>query len=144
MEYIKITEELYAAAAETEAVCLDTAWNAAQIAEAAVNADYSYVVAVEGGALCGVCSCIFSADEGEVLNLAVLPEHRRKGIGRALLEALRDEACCRGCARLFLEVASRNEAALALYAAAGFEKAGIRKNFYSKQKDDAVIMVSEL
>ncbi len=140
MEYIRITEKYYAAAAETEAACLDTAWTAAQIAEAAAKPIYAYIVAVEGDALCGVCSCIFSADEGEILNLAVKAEYRRQGVGKALLEAVRAEAAALGCKSLMLEVASRNEAARRLYESAGFASMGIRKNFYPRQKDDAVIM----
>ncbi len=144
MDYIRITEEYFTAAAKTEAVCLDTAWSAEQIADAAASGDYVYIAAVEAGVLCGVCSCIFSADDGEILNLAVLPSKRRLGVGRGLLEAVKQAARKRCCPKLVLEVASRNTAALALYAAAGFEQAGIRKNFYAKQKDDAVIMTAEL
>lgn len=144
MEYIRITKEFYTAAAETEAVCLDTSWSASQIAEAAESADYVYVAATENGALWGVCSCVFSADDGEILNLAVRPEMRRRGVGRGLLCAVAEAAKEKGCMKLVLEVASRNEAAIALYTSVGFVKAGLRKNFYPKQKDDAVIMVSKL
>ncbi len=144
MIYEKISDKYFTAAAKTEAVCLDTAWSESQIADVSGNPSYAYFVAHDCGELCGICSCIFSVDDGEILNLAVLPEKRRLGLGKALLECAIAEARKRGCNTLSLEVASRNEAALALYSLCGFKKAGLRRGFYSKQNDDAVIMIKEI
>ena len=144
MQYIKITEEYFAAAAKTEAVCLDTAWSEKQIVLFASDINCAYFVAVDGGTLYGICSAVFSVDDGEILNIAVLPEKRRLGVGRALLECVFAEAEARGVHSVVLEVASRNEGALALYSALGFSKAGVRKGFYSRQRDDAVIMTKEI
>ena len=72
-----------------------------------------------------------AADEAEVLTLAVAPEARKQGLGRALLEHAMHEAAQRGAASMVLEVSAANLAALALYAAAGFTTVGRRARYYS-------------
>ena len=71
-----------------------------------------------------------AADECEILTIAVNPDDRGRGVGRALMAAVFDEAEAWGTRRFFLEVADGNVAALALYRAIGFEQVGTRKNYY--------------
>lgn len=80
-----------------------------------------------------------AADEAEILTLAVDPDARRGGIGRALLEAAEAGAVARGARRMFLEVAPGNLAARALYAAAGYAEAGRRKRYYPDGSDALVL-----
>ena len=87
----------------------------------------------------GFIVCRAVADEAEILTLAVTPLVRRNGVGRALVEAAAGTANARGADSLFLEVASDNVAALALYAAAAFEPAGLRRGYYANGAD-AVVM----
>lgn len=87
----------------------------------------------------GFILCRAAADEAEILTLAVAPLVRRNGAGRALVEAAAQTAMARGAESLFLEVASDSAAALALYAATGFEPAGLRKGYYPGGAD-AVVM----
>lgn len=68
-------------------------------------------------------------DEGELLLLAVAPAHRRRGVGRAMLDAVADEARRRGAIQLHLEMRANNDA-IALYAAAGFVEIGRRSRYY--------------
>ncbi len=70
------------------------------------------------------------ADEAEILTLAVRPAARRRGEGGRLIGEGVLAAAARGAARVFLEVAGDNEAARALYAAAGFVEAGRRPGYY--------------
>jgi len=77
-------------------------------------------------------------DEAEILTLAVTPEARRKGLGRALVEAALAHAGTLGARRIFLEVSTANEAALALYRKVDFHEAGQRKGYYDGQ--DALIL----
>ena len=72
------------------------------------------------------------ADEAEILTLAVAPEARRRGLGRALVGAAVAAAETAGARAVFLEVAEDNAAALALYEAAGFERAGLRRGYYAR------------
>lgn len=71
------------------------------------------------------------ADSADVTTLAVDPAWRRRGIGSALLHGALTEAARRGAARVLLEVAVTNGAALTLYAAAGFTRAGLRPRYYA-------------
>jgi ribosomal-protein-alanine N-acetyltransferase len=86
------------------------------------------------------------AGEAEVLTLAVDPAHRRSGVGRALVEAAAVIAAAAGAWTLFLEVASDNEAALALYRAAGFTEVGRRRAYYRRGKGavDALVLRRDL
>ena len=79
------------------------------------------------------------ADEAEILTLAVTPLVRRNGAGRALVEAAAAIAAARGADSLFLEVAATNAAALGLYAASGFETAGLRRAYYADGADALVM-----
>lgn len=71
-----------------------------------------------------------AADESEIINLAVAPAARRRGIGRSLLAEAMERARTGGARAMFLEVASDNEAARALYESVGFEQVGIRPDYY--------------
>jgi [ribosomal protein S18]-alanine N-acetyltransferase len=80
-----------------------------------------------------------AADEAEILTLAVMPEARRHGVARALLEQAAAVAAEEGAVALFLEVALRNVPARALYTAAGFAEVGQRRRYYA-DGDDAMVM----
>ncbi len=71
-----------------------------------------------------------TGDALEILNLAVIPSHRRQGLGRALVERTGKVATERGRSAVFLEVRPSNESAVALYRYLGFERVGIRKAYY--------------
>lgn len=78
-------------------------------------------------------------DELEISVVAVAPQHRRAGLGRALLSAFLAEAFVRGARTAFLDVRAGNTAALALYRGAGFEETGRRAAYYA-DGEDAVLM----
>lgn len=87
------------------------------------------------------------ADEAEILTLAVRPEARRQGVGARLVHEGAKAASARGAARLFLEVADDNAAALALYAGSGFVEAGRRPGYYARLdggRQDALILALNL
>ena len=72
------------------------------------------------------------ADEAEILTLAMSPPFRRRGVARALVEAAAAEAARKGAKALFLEVATDNPGAIALYQNSGFERAGLRRAYYAR------------
>ena len=87
------------------------------------------------------------ADEAEILTLAVDPAARRQGLGARLVREAAAAAAACGAARLFLEVADDNAAALALYAGAGFIEAGRRTGYYARPdggRQDALILALNL
>ena len=92
------------------------------------------------GGLIGYAIAWFVLDEGEIANLAVVPTARRRGVARALLEAIIAEAREAGIARLFLEVRESNAAARALYASRGFKPVARRARYYRKPVEDAIVL----
>jgi ribosomal-protein-alanine N-acetyltransferase len=78
-------------------------------------------------------------EQAEILTLAVMPNARRRGIARALLQAAAREARRRGARTMFLEVSSANAAARALYAGAGFGEIGRRVRYYSDGTDALIL-----
>lgn len=83
-------------------------------------------------------------EEGEVLSVAVRPDLRRKGIGRRMMKTLMCDASSRGVTKMFLEVRQSNEAARSMYTSLGFLPIGLRRGYYAKPREDAVIMRASL
>ncbi len=79
------------------------------------------------------------AEEAEVLTLAVAPAVQRRGIGRALLAEAMVRTRAAGARRILLEVSEQNEAARALYGAAGFAEIGRRRRYYADGADALVL-----
>lgn len=127
-----------------EQVCFTRPWSRGDF-EAALEIDgYAGFVAHKDGRLAGYAFLLLLGGDAELANLATLPEHRGKGVAKALLaHAL---AHCRenGAERCFLEVRESNAAARGLYASFGFEEVAVRKNYYESPVEDAVIMKKEL
>lgn len=84
-----------------------------------------------------------AGDEADILTIAVSPQARRQGLGRALLLAALEEAACRGAASMFLEVGVSNDAASALYRMCGFIQVGRRRGYYAGG-GDALVMRARL
>lgn len=95
----------------------------------------------------GVILCRIAAGEMEVLTLGVRPEARRVGVAQALMTAALGVAREAGAEACFLEVAVDNDPAGALYAALGFHRAGLRRNYYDRGPEglvDALVMRLDL
>jgi ribosomal-protein-alanine N-acetyltransferase len=107
-------------------------WDARAMAEILAMPGAFGVLDVRGGLLLARSV----GGEAEVLTLAVLPEARRRGLGRALLDHMLGEI---GAVPVFLEVAADNEAALALYRSAGLHPCGRRAHYYGAGRDALVL-----
>ena len=105
---------------------------------------HEFLIAETDGVLAGYGWYEFVLDEGYVGNLAVAEEHRRRGLGKALTRALLDDARDRGLVFLTLEVRESNLPARRLYEKAGFRTVGIRKNYYERPRENAVLMTVSL
>lgn len=100
-----------------------------------------YWVAVDpAGAVVGSVSCWVVLDEAEIVNLAVLPLWRRRGIARRLLQHLIGQVKNLGVAKVFLDVRETNQAAIALYSGSGFMPVGRRSAYYADTGESAIIM----
>lgn len=93
--------------------------------------------------LIGYVGMYVAGDEGEITNVAVDPSMRRQGVAKALLNRLIMDGIAQGISRIVLEVRVSNESAILLYEGTGFQRVGVRKGFYERPREDALIMVWE-
>lgn len=105
-------------------------------------AGYTSVVADLDGEVVGYAIMSVAAGEAHLLNLCVAAKLRRSGHGRQLLTEAIQRARQAGAERMHLEVRPSNTAALALYAANGFERIGLRRAYYraAQGSEDAVLL----
>ena len=94
----------------------------------------------EGGELLGYAGMQHVLDEGYIGNVCTAPQHRRRGVARALLAELESRSRRLGLAFLTLEARASNAAAIALYEGAGYGRVGTRPGYYQHPAEDAVIM----
>ena len=102
--------------------------------------DGELLVLEEAGQTAGFALYHVSFEDAELYNIAVDGAFRRRGFGRALLEAVLARARGRGAERMYLEVRKSNAPAVALYRAAGFAVCGVRRNYYALPTEDALLM----
>lgn len=129
--------------AALERECFSTPWSENLLQEVLFDPNASFIVAEdEQGRLLGYAGMQVVLDEGYIDNVAVEPAARRHGVGDALLDVF----CRFGEANLSfltLEVRASNAPAIALYRKHGFQQAGLRKGFYDRPREDAVLMTRE-
>ena len=107
------------------------------------DVSYCYLARDEHGQVVGFCSVWRVAEELHVNNLAVKPEFRRRGVATALLKHALGEGARFGARRATLEVRRSNDAARLLYERFGFTVGGIRRGYYSKPIEDALVLWRE-
>lgn len=141
MRVLPMTGDHLDQVAALEARCFSLPWSRQAFSEELAADNAVYLVCVdEAGELLGYGGMRHAAGEFYVDNIAVSPEHRRQGAGRALLTALVERARALGGSFLSLEVRPSNQAAVALYTQMGLKPAGLRKNFYDCPKEDGLIL----
>ncbi len=123
-----------------EAAYFSMPWSKKSFEENLNRSDAVYVVARDGDKVLGYCGAYVILNEADINQVAVDPLHRKKGVGGKMLAALLDKLGKAGADAVTLEVRKSNEAAIALYESMGFVTEGIRKNFYEKPVEDALIM----
>lgn len=138
MTVVPMAECHLAALAEIEKACFHTPWSEAMLREELDKG--IFLVAERDGQAIGYVGCQTVLDEGYITNVAVSPDCRRQGVGRALIEELAQRARAQGLSFVTLEARASNAPAIALYEGAGFVRVGVRKNFYTAPSEDAVLM----
>ena len=83
-------------------------------------------------------------DQGELANMAITPNFRRRGLGSLLLARVLDVAREREVETVYLEVRASNESAVRLYTRFGFTEVGTRRAYYDRPKEDALVMMAAL
>ena len=126
-----------------ETMCFSAPWSENAIAGELVNPLSLWIVAKEDNIVAGYVGSQSVMGEADMMNLAVHPQYRRKGVGRALVECLVEKLKEKEVHSLTLEVRVSNEAASNLYAGLGFVQIGRRPNYYHTPKEDALILRKE-
>jgi len=130
---------------EIEEASFPTAWSRGMFLEE-IDRPFSRPFVAEGpsGEVLGYAVCWNVAEESHLLNIAVHPESRGKGVGSALLRECIRRGAREGSWRIHLEVRAGNEEAQRLYRRCGFVFQGIRKRYYTDTGEDALLFSREI
>lgn len=128
--------------AALEKLCFSNPWSVSSIASELDNPLSLWLVWEEDGAAAAYLGVQRVPPQADVMNVAVSPALRRRGIARALFAEL--ERRLPEIDELFLEVRASNSGAIALYRTLGFEQVGRRPNYYLDPREDALILRKEL
>ncbi len=137
-----LTDELIEQLDNIEQQCFHGSWTREMLSEELNSPLCVFTVQEIDDRAAGFALGKIAADEAELYQIGVLPEYRKAHIGTKLLQELHRLMREKGAVCCFLEVRSRNEAAIALYEKQGYEKISVRKRYYDD--DDAVIYRKEL
>jgi [ribosomal protein S18]-alanine N-acetyltransferase len=129
---------------EIEHASFGDPWNRSAFVDLVGDPRVAFLIADAGGAVRGYVVAWFVLDEGEIGNLAVTRNARRRGIGALLLDGAIAAVRASDVDTLYLEVRDSNAAARALYASRGFVEVGRRREYYRKPKEDALVLRLDL
>lgn len=129
--------------AQLEKQCFSDPWSENSIATELTCPLSLWLVALDGDSVVGYVGSQSVLDQADMMNIAVAETHRGRGIGVQLVESLIDALNKRGVRALLLEVRASNQPAQGLYEKLGFVQVGIRPNYYTKPKEDALILRKE-
>ena len=129
-----------AAIAELEKRCFSDPWSADSIASELVNPLSYWLVAEVDGQVVGYVGSQSVLDAADMMNIAVSPEYRRRGVAKALVNELTAYLSKNDVIALLLEVRVSNEPAITLYEKIGFQQVGRRPNYYRNPREDALIL----
>ena len=135
-----MTVDDIAQVAEIERQIFSIPWSEKAFRDSMESDNTIYIVAKENDNVAGDAGMYLSFEEGNITNVAVNPLSRRKGIGEKIVRDILNRAYEKGVRDVFLEVRETNSVAIALYEKIGFKEEGIRKNFYDKPRENALIM----
>jgi ribosomal-protein-alanine N-acetyltransferase len=124
-----------------EQTCFSSPWSKSAFYNEIVNNHFAtYLVLELDGIIVGYCGVWIIIDEAHITNIAVLPKYQGKKLGEALLNNVILFARSAGAKTMSLEVRVSNLIAKGLYSKLGFQAGGIRKNYYSDNGEDALVM----
>ena len=140
MKIVKMNDSHVSQVAQLEKLCFADPWSEKSIASELTNPLSYWLVAVEGDTVAGYIGSQSVMGESDMMNVAVAPEHRRRGVGEALVSALAEVLKEQGNESLALEVRASNRPAIALYEKLGFSQVGRRPGYYRNPREDALIL----
>lgn len=143
MVFTEMKAEHVPQVAVLEKTCFADPWSEMSIASELRSIWSYWVVALDGDQVVGYVGSQSSCDETDIMNIAVHPDWRRRGIAESLIDNLIRELKNRGSRALMLEVRISNDPATRLYEKLGFRQVGLRKNYYRNPREDALILRKE-
>jgi ribosomal-protein-alanine N-acetyltransferase len=145
LEFRPMRESDVDAVTAAEQRSYDFPWSRGNFTDS-LKAGHSAWICREGGAMAGYGLMMMAVDEAQLLNITVLPERQRQGLGSELLAHLLAVARGHGAVRMLLEVRPSNASGLALYRRFLFSEIGRRRGYYAADggREDALVMAREL
>ena len=144
IQIVAMNREHVSRIAEIEKLCFSDPWSENSIAGELSSRLSHWLVALEDGKLLGYIGSQSVLGESDMMNVAVHPDHRRRGIAQMLIGQLMQDLKQRDNLHLSLEVRATNAPAITLYEKLGFETVGRRPNYYRHPKEDALILRKSL
>lgn len=129
---------------QLEQLCFSVPWPRDALRRQLPDDNHVFLAATDGGRVLGYVGMMFVLDEGYISNVAVAPAFRRRGIADALIAELLRRADALSLSFVTLEVREHNIPAISLYENCGFVRVGLRKNYYQKPCENAVLMTRYL
>lgn len=124
-----------------EKICFSLPWSRETLISQLPDDMHMFIAAFgDEGRVLGYVGMMYVLDEGYISNVAVSPECRRLGIAAALINALVERAEEKDLSFMTLEVRKSNAPAIELYRKNSFSEVGLRKNYYTKPTEDAILM----
>ena len=143
MNYVLMDVTHISAVAEMEKLCFSDPWSVNSITSELNNPLSLWLVAMDEDKLVGYVGSQSVLGWSDMMNLAVLPDYRRQGVGEGLVKELIEKLQEQKNTCLTLEVRSSNAPAIGLYEKMGFVQDGFRKNYYNN-KEHAILMTKEI
>lgn len=139
--YIKMADITYIdEIIEFEKECFSHRWSDNIIFSELINMDSYYFMMFEEDVMIGFAGYQEVVGEAHIMTVGIKPDRRGKGYSLILMRVMLNHAAKKGIKDVTLEVREGNEAAIGLYEKLGFKKYGIRKNYYSDNNENALIM----
>lgn len=136
---VNTSAEIFRKLSELDKMLIPDGWSEESFRSEAEK-DNGYVLYFEeNGIISALMTGYYAVGEGDITNVAVNPDFRRKGLAKMLINEF-ERLLPEDAQEIFLEVRESNSPAISLYEKCGFERIAIRKNFYSNPDEHAVIM----
>jgi ribosomal-protein-alanine N-acetyltransferase len=131
---------------EVDRLSFPSPWTRAMYEEELRHAGTAFIIVLRTATtpVAGYCSYRLVVGELQINNVAVRPEHRGQGYGRALVEFAISHGRTSGALTALLEVRRSNAAARQLYGSLGFQQVGVRPRYYSHPEEDALVMARDV
>lgn len=144
IEIQKVNITMLDGIAELEKLCFCCPWSKKSLELLCGDSAVGFAALDKEGRVLAYCGMLTVLDEGQITNVACHPDARRNGLGKAVVGAILEYGKNNGIVTFSLEVRESNVAAISLYEKMEFVKSGLRKDFYTSPKENAIVMIKNI